>query len=260
MRREIGDADDDMNRFMLEIQQANDLSVKFLNDLGYKGDLLKAKIRRVPKARPLTVPNSRARQERIAEAASHGARFLATGGDHVTSDDAFKAAEIAVQKRKIKTLDEEKETAEAFAETLTLGLEVMNSGKEIDALKVPELDKILDMHQVEKKGRGKLAQKRTKVAELWSQPPPLGPQWTEADEASLVELKEMKIDIKDTALGRYQAQEKQRVRAAVRNMTDDERGDLLEDLVNMEESRLALEMDETGPLLHDVDHAEDAVV
>ena len=185
---------------------------------------------------------------------------MATGGDHVTSDDAFKAAEIAVQKRKIKTLDKEKETAEAFAETLTLGLEVMNSGKEIDALKVPELDKILDMHQVEKKGRGKLAQKRTKVAELWSQPPPLGPQWTEADEASLVELKEMKIDIKDTALGRYQAQEKQRVRAAVRNMTDDERGDLLEDLVNMEESRLALEMDVAGPLLHDVDHAEDAVV
>ena len=70
----------------------------------------------------------------------------------------------------------------------------------------------------------------------------------------------MKIDIKDTALGRYQAQEKQRVRAAVRNMTDDERGDLLEDLVNMEESRLALEMNETGPLFHDVDHAEDAVV
>ena len=70
----------------------------------------------------------------------------------------------------------------------------------------------------------------------------------------------MKIDIKDTALGRYQAQEKQRVRAAVRNMTDDERGDLLEDLVNMEESCLALEMDETGPLLHAVDHAEGAVV
>ena len=129
VHREIGDADDDMNRFMLEIQQANDLSVKFLNDLGYKGDLLKGKIRRVPKARPLTVPNSRARQERIAEAASHGARFLATGRDHVTSDDAFKAAEIAVQKQTNKTLDEEKETAEAFAETLTLGLEVMNSGK-----------------------------------------------------------------------------------------------------------------------------------
>ena len=43
-------------------------------------------------------------------------------------------------------------------------------------------------------------------------------------------------------------------------MTNDERGDLLEDLVNMEESRLALEMDETEPLLHDVDHAEDNVV
>ena len=69
----------------------------------------------------------------------------------------------------------------------------------------------------------------------------------------------MKINSKDTALGRYQEQEKQRVRAAVRNMTEDERGDLLEDLVNLEERRLALDMDETGPLLHGVDHAEGAV-
>ena len=162
--------------------------------------------------------------------------------------------------KKIKTLKDEKETAKAFAEALTRGMEVLNLGKELDTLKMPKLDKILDMYQVEMKGCGKLAQKRTKVTELWSQPPPLGPQWTEADKTSLVELKEMKIDRQDTALGRYQAQEKQRVRAAVRNMTNDERGDLLEDLVNLEECRLALDMDDTGPLMHDVDGAEGAEV
>ena len=118
------------------------------------------------------------------------------------------------------------------------------------------------MYQVEKKGCGKLAQKRTKVTELWSQPPPLGPQWTEADKISLVELKEMKIDMQDTALGRYQAQEKQRVRAAVRNMTGDEQGDLLEDLANLEleKHRLVLDMDDTGPLMHDIDGAKGATV
>ena len=81
-------------------------------------------------------------------------------------------------------------------------------GKDIDALKVPELEKILDMHQVEEKGYCNRKEKRTKVVELWSKPPPLDPQWTEADEASLKEFKEMKINLKDTALGRHQAQEK----------------------------------------------------
>ena len=79
---------------------------------------------------------------------------------------------------------------------------------------------------------------------------------------SLKEPKEMKIDLKDTALRQYQAQEKQRVHAAVQNMTNDEQGKLLKDLVNLEEQRLVLDMEDVGPLVlvHKQDKTEGAEV
>ena len=73
--------------------------------------------------------------------------------------------------------------------------------------------------------------------------PPLVDQLTDVDEARLKELKQMKIDLKDTALGRYQAQEKQWVRVAVDNMDYDKIGALLMHLVALEEERLAADMD-----------------
>ena len=193
------------------------------------------------------MPNTFESQEQLAKASTHGARFLATHGDHVTSDDAFKASEIVLRKRETTRLEKKKERRIELAEAHTKGMEVVNLGKPVDELLVADLDMVLDMHQVKKKARGKRDQKRAKVAELWSKPPPLVDQWTDADEAGLKELKQMKIDLKDTALGRYQAQEKQRVRVAVDNMDYDERGALLEHLVTLEEERLAAEMDaETG--------------
>ena len=89
------------------------------------------------------------------------------------------------------------------------------------------------MHQADKKGRGKRDQKLAKVTELWQKPPPLFDLWTDADEAGLKERKKLDVDLKDTALGRYQAQEKQRVWAAVDNMADNEWAALLEHIVEI---------------------------
>ena len=63
VRREIGDADDDMNTFMLEVQQANDLAVKFLTDLGYRGRLPQATTKKEQVVETLPVPNTFERQE-----------------------------------------------------------------------------------------------------------------------------------------------------------------------------------------------------
>jgi hypothetical protein len=255
VRREIGDADDDINAFMLEVQQANDLAVKFLNDLGYRGELLQATIKKAKMTETLTVANTFERQEKLAKASTHGARFLATHGDHVTADDAFKASEIVLRRNEIARLEGDKATRIGLAEAHDKGVEVMNLGKPVNELKVTDLDKVLDMHQVDKKARGKRDQKRVAVAELWSKAPPLFDSWTDGDEAGLKELKQMKIELKDTALGRYQTQEKQRVRAAVGNMDYDERGLLLEHLVDLEEVRLAAEMDGEEEKQEDVDQA-----
>ena len=90
-----------------------------------------------------------------------------------------------------------------LAKAHTKGMEVMNLGKPINEFLVTNLDKVLDMHQVDKKTWGKRDQNRATVAKLWSKPLPLVDSWTDADEAGLKELKQMKIELKDTALGRY---------------------------------------------------------
>ena len=150
---------------------------------------------------------------------------------------------LCCKKNEITLLEGDKVTRIGLAQAHAKGVEAMNLGKPINELLVPDLDNVLDMHQVHRKAWGKSNKKRVTVAELWSAPAPLFDSWTDADKAGLKELKQMKINLKDTALGRYQAQEKQRVHAAVGNMDYGERGALLEHLVALEEERLAADMD-----------------
>ena len=46
--------------------------------------------------RPITQPNTLARQQALANARGHGGRFHVTGGTHVTSDDVFISMEMNV--------------------------------------------------------------------------------------------------------------------------------------------------------------------
>merc|ERR1712194_468101 len=101
---------------------------------------------------------------------------------------------MGLRKADVARLEGDKVRRIGLAEAHTKGMVVMNLGKPVNELLVTDLDKVLGMHQVEKKARGKRDQKRAKVAELWSKPPPLVDQWTDADEAGLKELKQMKID------------------------------------------------------------------
>ena len=44
----------------------------------------------------------------LANAKTHGERFVATGGEHLTSDDFFKSLEVNKRKKEIAVLDIEK--------------------------------------------------------------------------------------------------------------------------------------------------------
>ena len=55
----------------------------------------------------VTVTNTRERQEAIATANTHGAKFFVTGGKHVILNDMFIAAEIYM--RKAEAVEREKE-------------------------------------------------------------------------------------------------------------------------------------------------------
>ena len=154
VRREKGDSDDDTNRDMILIQEANDLAVYLLNARGYPGDRLKAKINEAKFKRPVTAPHSKERIELLSSAATHGSKFLATGGGHVTSDDFFKSLEVKDWKAKIKVLENEKIARLARLAVARKGQEALNAYTRgnIDILsrgmKKEWVDALLDWYEV----------------------------------------------------------------------------------------------------------------
>ena len=92
---------------MCAIQEANDAAVALLNRRGYKGDILEGSIKRVAKERGRTVPLSKERVLALAAATTHGEKFRATGGSHLTSGDFFKSMMVPEWKRKIKVMEED---------------------------------------------------------------------------------------------------------------------------------------------------------
>ena len=71
----------------------------------------------------------------------------------------------------------------------------MNLGKPVNELLVTDLNKVLDMHQVDKKARGKRDQKRATVAKLLSKPPPLVDSWAGVDEVGGTLIKSVRVKV-----------------------------------------------------------------
>ena len=85
------DVDDDA-MLMWAIQAANDRAIHALKQAGYAAEYLQAILQERNEEesdRPITQPNTLARQQALANARGHGGRFHVTGGTHVTSDDVF---------------------------------------------------------------------------------------------------------------------------------------------------------------------------
>ena len=53
----------------------------------------------------VTVPGTRARQDLLAQCATHGARFHATNGDALNFDDVFIMLERKVREKRIEVLE-----------------------------------------------------------------------------------------------------------------------------------------------------------
>ena len=106
------DRDDPNFDAFVDVQMQNAYSTTQLTMMGYKGELLSAqyhedKVRALRAAAPVTVAHTRERQEALAATTTHGKKFFVTGGEHITSDDMFKSAEIV--RRNAEAMEEEKE-------------------------------------------------------------------------------------------------------------------------------------------------------
>ena len=176
----------------------------------------------------VTVANTRERQEAIAAANTHGTKFFVTGGEHVTSNDMFKAAEINRRKAEAAEREKEKkrrvefharrETALPIVDRLELELE-----NDVGRLMSKELEVLLRWKGVAASKMGNVANRRLlyqqfaegDIVEEVSIPAP----WTDIDEAELVALQDAPIEMYDTAYGRFEEQKKRDVERSYQKMS-----------------------------------------
>ena len=111
VRRTIGDAEDEMNELMRAMNAANEWATYTLTMRGFRGDLLEAQCLAEKMVRPITEPHSLGRQQLLANAHTHGAKFFATGGSHATTDNVFKAVEIPIRNAKIEKMKSTKDAS-----------------------------------------------------------------------------------------------------------------------------------------------------
>jgi len=210
-----------------------------LNARGWNGSAFAGKIkeRKAALTRPISQPNTRARQEDIAAATSTGARYHATGGAHITSDDMFKSIEVGKRNAEAAQLEKEKKSR----------LEKMELEEECHGIlyQLAEDDKDPNGKQLKRLLKWQ-EKKSTRVAEdllVWNaicaeheaygtideiiSALPSVKRWMQADEERLIWLRTAEEDMADTALGRKQAHEKRNLLMAARNMTADEQAEVL---------------------------------
>jgi hypothetical protein len=98
-----------------DVQSQNDHNTTQLNVMGYRGDVLRAqffldKISKRKALGPVTVANTRERQEALAAVHTHGKKFFVTGGKHVMSDDMFIAVEMNRQRAEAAEREKDKKS------------------------------------------------------------------------------------------------------------------------------------------------------
>jgi hypothetical protein len=176
----------------------------------------------------VTEPHSSARVKMIKNAKTAGQLFFATGGQHLNSNDFFRARTLADREAKVKLL-------EAKKKSLTAALDVENSVMQLLQLKgslCPQNAMAFTVFQIKllvkwKKAKPASSKKEDLLAAYYSLPPPLAtPSWTQTDEMELVELQSENVDMKDTAIGVSANQMARAVRQNLSNLDPAERAQL----------------------------------
>ena len=214
--KSLGDGDDDFDKYLA------------LTEGGYNGALLKATIIEQETIK-LTEPHSKERIEELIKATTHGAKFLATGGAHLMTDDLFIAAQKSESEKKIAGLEKVKKRRLAAMKIQQAAKEIMqqkpNEFQQLhfSSLTVVELDTLLRWYNIYL-GKMTKQEKVAKLTEVFKSNQGMGAveEWTADDEGKLQVLKCSEVDLADTALGRKKALQQQQFRAAGADMPDDE--------------------------------------
>jgi hypothetical protein len=232
------------------VQNANDFSIHALMQAGYDAQWLKAMLKKLEdtNSRPITQLHTQARQEALAHAHSHGGRFHATGGMHVTLDDMFILMEINARNEKRAAIEKEKNLRLSLQANAEKAMAIINQGKPLNLLSVADLDVLLAWHQapktkgVHKKKEEKVQQWMTILGDGGK--PPAYERWTDEDKQRLGTLATTEdIDMSNTQYGRKMVLKKRELEAAADNFSQEERDALQQkwDAMDAEEAITLLE-------------------
>ena len=212
------------------IQAANDRAIHALKQAGYAAEYLQATLQQGDEEsdRPITQPNTLARQQALANARGHGGRFHVTGGMHVTSDDVFISMEMSVRNEERGKVEKDRKIRQQLQATVEKALALLEQGKPVNSLSVADLDVLLVWHQAPKT---KVAKKSDKLQQWMAiradgDPLPAYERWTDEEEQRLVALNAINIDISDTQYGREVALKKRELEAAADHYNREERDEL----------------------------------
>ena len=117
VRKLVGDGDEEYDHLVKIIQEANNLSTHTLTENGYDSSAFKDNIDALQQRtnKIVTEENTIERRRALMDATTHGKKFSATGGFHLTSDDIFISAEMSVRGKENARLVKEKSRCEAQA-------------------------------------------------------------------------------------------------------------------------------------------------
>ncbi len=170
---------------------------------------------------PVTVEQSRERQEVIAAANTAGKKYYAMGGGmHSTTDDGFIALEINLQTSQVAELEREKKSRTVYHVRRDAAIPIFDHneyelegnhtklcGKELEVLlkwkgvAASKMKTILDKRTLFQKfvDDGTIGLEDKSSIPAW---------WTDANEARLNALQSAPIELGDTVYGRHEAEKK----------------------------------------------------
>jgi hypothetical protein len=186
---------------------------------------LKDTVLRIERTKIITEEMTAARHQALKNATTHGKKFHATGGCHITSDDVFIGAELGLREKEKTRLLTKKKKCLRMMEIYEKGKRVLEAkGNDSSRWLVADLDAVLTWYGVAKLGTlGKVEklEKWASIQENNGQPKEFE-RWTDGDEAALIEASREDIELGDTALGRLQKKKKADFVKTARKFTDEE--------------------------------------
>ncbi len=173
----------------------------------------------------VTEEHTMERQKLLMKAATAGKKFCVMGGNHLTADDIFIAAEMSLREKEKQRLVALKKKCERLAVIEDKGkLVIETKGTDCDNWLVHELEGVLAWYGVQKMSSMGKQQKMDKWREIQSRngQPATIERWTDELEEQLLAASNTDIAIGDTAVGRYEQRRMEDFKRAAPKFTDEQ--------------------------------------